>query len=224
MDTILLLICDPIPVLSFVSAISLNAFPHLVQDSFKNYTLCSIALSLQFPLMWGSFSAFLCLYRIGIFGEQGHLFYRVLLSLGLSDVSTWLDSVPSEYTVNPIGNFSETQSPFASYWSFWHAPVILGRGTSFLSSTTKCVSRIVFVPYLSPGISHFSKSGVPNLWDLMPDALRWSWCHNNRNKAHKVRCLNHPEPFPPPHPQSVETFLPRETRGLWYQKGWGPLL
>ena len=87
---------------------SLNAFPPLVQDSFKNYTLCSVALSLQFPLMWGSFSAFLCLYRIGIFGEQGHLFYRMLLSLGLSDVSTWLDSVPSEYPVNPIGNFSET--------------------------------------------------------------------------------------------------------------------
>lgn len=109
MDTILLLICDPIPVLSFVSAISLNAFPPLVQDSFKNYMLCSIALSLQFPLMWGSFSAFLCLYHIGIFGEQGHLFYRMLLSLGLSDVSTWLDSVPSEYPVNPTGNFSETQ-------------------------------------------------------------------------------------------------------------------
>lgn len=81
-----------------------------IQDSVKNHALCSIALSLQVPLMWGSFSVFLCLYSIGIFGEQGHLFYRMLLSLGLSDVSTWLDSVLSEYPVNPIGNFSETHT------------------------------------------------------------------------------------------------------------------
>ena len=24
----------------------------------------------------------------------------------------------------------------------------------------------------------------PNLWDLMPHDLRWSWCNNNRNKVH----------------------------------------
>lgn len=62
--------------------------------------------------MWGSFLVFLCLYSIGIFGEQGHLFYRMLLSLGSSDVSTWLDSVPSEYPVNPIGNFSGTHRAY----------------------------------------------------------------------------------------------------------------
>ena len=27
-------------------------------------------------------------------------------------------------------------------------------------------------------------SGVPNLWDLMPDDLRWSCCGNNRNGVH----------------------------------------
>ena len=26
--------------------------------------------------------------------------------------------------------------------------------------------------------------GVPNLWDLMPDDLRWSSGHNNGNKVH----------------------------------------
>ena len=225
MDTILLLICDPIPVLSFVSAISLNAFPPLVQDSFKNYMLCSIALSLQFPLMWGSFSAFLCLYRIWHIWWTRPFILQNAPQFGFVWCFHMVRLSPFRIPCEPNWELlRDTESPFASYWSFWHAPVILGRGTSFLSSTTKCASRIVFVPYLSPGISHFSKSGVPNLWDLMPDALRWSWCHNNRNKAHKVRCLNHPEPFPPPHPQSVETFLPRETRGLWYQKGWGPLL
>ena len=28
-----------------------------------------------------------------------------------------------------------------------------------------------------------SRAGVPNLQDLMPDDLRWSWCNNNRNKV-----------------------------------------
>ena len=27
-------------------------------------------------------------------------------------------------------------------------------------------------------------AGVPNLWDLMPDDLRWSWYNNNSNKVH----------------------------------------
>ena len=175
MDTTLLLLWGPIPVSSFVSAMSLNALPPLVQDSFRNYTLCAVALSLQFPLTWGSFLVFLCLYGIGIFGEQGHLFYRMLLSSGSSDVSTWLYSVPSEYPVNPIGNFSGTHrvslhlsGPSDMPPSFW------GGALCSFSSTTKCANRIVFIPYLSPGISRFSKSGVPSLSDLMPDALRWS--------------------------------------------------
>ena len=46
-----------------------------------------------------------------------------------------------------------------------------------------------------------SKSGVPNLWDLMPDDLRWSWCNNYRNKVHnKCNVLesswNHLPPVP----------------------------
>ena len=43
------------------------------------------------------------------------------------------------------------------------------------------------------------KAGVPSLWDLMPDDLRWSWCNNSRNQGHK-KCnvlessWNHPSP------------------------------
>ena len=29
-----------------------------------------------------------------------------------------------------------------------------------------------------------SRPGVPKFQDLMPNDLRWSWCNNNRNKAH----------------------------------------
>ena len=25
---------------------------------------------------------------------------------------------------------------------------------------------------------------IPNLWELMPDELKWSWCNNDRNKVH----------------------------------------
>ena len=28
-------------------------------------------------------------------------------------------------------------------------------------------------------------AGLPNLWELMPDDLKWSWCKNNRNKVYK---------------------------------------
>ena len=27
-------------------------------------------------------------------------------------------------------------------------------------------------------------AGVPSLWDLMSDDLKWSWCNNTRNKVH----------------------------------------
>ena len=33
---------------------------------------------------------------------------------------------------------------------------------------------------------------VPNLWDLMPDDLRWRWCNNNRNKVHSRSFQNYP--------------------------------
>ena len=30
----------------------------------------------------------------------------------------------------------------------------------------------------------YCRAGVPNLWGLILDDLRWSWCNNNRNKMH----------------------------------------
>ena len=34
------------------------------------------------------------------------------------------------------------------------------------------------------GASLGPRVGVPNLWDLMPDDLRWIWYNTNRNKVH----------------------------------------
>ena len=43
------------------------------------------------------------------------------------------------------------------------------------------------------------RPGAPNLWGLMPDDLRWSWCNNNRNRMHNKCSVcesswNHPHP------------------------------
>ena len=38
--------------------------------------------------------------------------------------------------------------------------------------------------YMQSEFSNHSKSGVPILWGLMPDDLRWTCCNNNKNKVH----------------------------------------
>ena len=52
-------------------------------------------------------------------------------------------------------------------------------------------------------MSESPNTGVPNLWELMPDDLRWNWCNNNRNKVHNKwnvleSSLKH---LPPPSPR-----------------------
>ena len=43
----------------------------------------------------------------------------------------------------------------------------------------------------------WSKTGVPSLWDLMPDELRWSWCDYNRNKVNnKCNALESSQNYP----------------------------
>ena len=39
----------------------------------------------------------------------------------------------------------------------------------------------------------YCMTGVPNLWDLVPDDLRWSWCNNNIKCTVNGMHLNHPE-------------------------------
>ena len=75
--------------------------------------------------------------------------------------------------------------------------------------------RVLFRSHFCVGpVAHdmfSSVTGVPSLWDLMPDDLRWSWCNNNRNKVHN-KCNtfesspNHPLP-PVEKLFSVETVL-----------------
>ena len=60
----------------------------------------------------------------------------------------------------------------------------------------------------------YSTAGVPNLWDLMPDDLRWSWCNKEHNKCNVLESSpNHPH-----HTHGKTVF--HET-GPWCWKGWG---
>ena len=68
-----------------------------------------------------------------------------------------------------------------------------------------------------------SRAGMPNLRDLVPHDLRWSWCNNNRNKVHNE--CNAPESSPNHPPSSLVRgkIVSLETY-LWCQKRGGPQL
>ena len=71
----------------------------------------------------------------------------------------------------------------------------------------------------------FEYSGAPNLQDLMPHDLRWSWCDHNRNKVYnKCNALesswNHRHP-PPPRTVVCGKIVFHETCP-WCQKVCGP--
>ena len=52
-------------------------------------------------------------------------------------------------------------------------------------------------------IAWSSVSGVPNLWDLMPDELRWGWCNNNRSTVHNKCDAFESSPNHPLYPQAM---------------------
>ena len=65
-------------------------------------------------------------------------------------------------------------------------------------------------------------SGVPKLWDLIPDDLSWIWSNNMRNKMHSKRnALESPRNHPLPPVEGGNCLA-------WNQslvpKSWGPLV
>ena len=67
-----------------------------------------------------------------------------------------------------------------------------------------------------------SRTGVPNLPNLVSDNLKWSWGNHNRNKVHK-KC-NVLESSPNHlHLSSCKNHLPWFWYCSWYQNGWRPL-
>ena len=63
-----------------------------------------------------------------------------------------------------------------------------------------CRRQIVGLFHLYNCMKKFLITGVLNLPDLMPDAPRWSWCNNNRNRVYNKQCAwiigNHSCPPP----------------------------
>ena len=55
------------------------------------------------------------------------------------------------------------------------------------------------------------RAGLANFWDVMPDGLRYSRCHNNRNRVHsKCDVLESPPNHSPPPQSSVEKLSSRK--------------
>ena len=65
------------------------------------------------------------------------------------------------------------------------------------------------IVFLYPVFNIRPRTAVPNLWDLMPDDLSWSWCNNNRNKMHNTCNALEPSRSHPYQPSSLENCLPQ---------------
>ena len=87
--------------------------------------------------------------------------------------------------------------------SYNHVTSYRTRAITVMSISSFC-NEYVCVIFLFSLIPLSCNTGIPNLWDLMPDDLRWSWCNNNRNKVHnKCNALESSRNHLPP-PWSVE--------------------
>ena len=150
---------------------------------------------------------------LGVGDGQGSLACYNLWGRKESDTTEWLNWTESFISFL----FQETEA--------W------GRAGTFLKSFTKYLSmayqwRLLRVHTFSLHPSSRVEVEVgwerldPNLQNIMPDDLRWSWCNNNWNKMHiNVMCLDHSKTIS--HPQSVKTVF-HET-GPQCRKGWGLL-
>ena len=92
--------------------------------------------------------------------------------------------------------------------------------SEFNKSILSSNSKIFFFPFFQyPEL--FSRSGVPNLQDLMPDDLRWNWYKNNRNKEHnECKVLESSRNHSSWHQFMGKLFSMKLAPGA---KGWGPL-
>ena len=55
---------------------------------------------------------------------------------------------------------------------------------SLPGSSVHGISQTRTLEQIAISYSEQIRAGVPKLWDLMPNELRWSWCNNNRNKVY----------------------------------------
>ena len=169
MDTILLLICDPIPVLSFCLSNVLECIspssPGFIQElhvmfsrlissvSFNVGQFFSLSLSLPHWHIW--WTRPFILQNAPQFGFVW-CFHMVRLS-------------PFRIPCEPNWELlRDAPSPFASYWSFWHAPVIWGGAVrSFLAQQNVPVASCSFPTSALESATSLSQGPQPlgsNAW------------------------------------------------------------
>ena len=139
---------------------------------------------------------------------------HVLLSLALNYAYT--DMFLGEGNGNPL-QCSCLENP-RDRGAWWAAVYGVAQSWTRLSSSS---SRTCFSSHFLSSIFLTGPSPeVPNLQDLTPSDLRWSWCNNNRNKGHnKCNVLESSWTHPPP-PVCGEIVF--QEPGPRCQKGWGP--
>ena len=147
-------------------------------------------------------------------------------------LSEFLNSVPLPYS------FPATWLP----WSFSKFPGRLSHPRAFvpavhsicpsckswLKGVLNCLAYWIWHPSTHLPLScitfFFSRARVPNLWDLMPDDLRWSSRDNNRNNMHnKYNALESSRNHSPSSPPPVRGKIFFHKTGPCCQNGWRPL-
>ena len=110
-------------------------------------------------------------------------------------------------TSQPWGRCEDQQ---VDSWGSWTQKKVL------LPPQESSITHQAETTFLSVGIPESSPEG-PNVWDLMPDDLRWSWCNHNRNIVHNKCNVLESSPNHSQIPVCGKTVF-QET-GPWCKKG-----
>ena len=94
--------------------------------------------------------------------------------------------------------------------------------TRAMSLSSFCYEYVCVIFLFSP--IPLCNTGIPNLWDRMPDDLRWNWCNNNRNKVHNKSDALESSPTPTPLlPSPWKSCLPQNQTLMSKSVGTGAL-
>ena len=142
--------------------------------------LCSASCSFHFP-----------------FYDSGQIFLKSCQVMAVSSYWSWCSY----------------QAPFQEDLGKKHTPPVSPVGSHTTTLNTTNTRYMGFFPLYQAILFSTSlvscNSGVPNLWHLTLDNLRWSWCNNNRSEMHnKFKALESSRNHPPT-PGPWENYLPQ---------------
>ena len=108
-------------------------------------------------------------------------------------------------------NFFLPYTRFSFYTIQEIVPYLLFLFHIVLSKNICTINTYTFQLYIVPSCNEFLIPGVPHLWDLMSNDLRWNWYNSNRNKVqNKCNVLESSKnPFALPIQSPWKNCLPR---------------